>query len=101
MIEDAAFAELETDGELPAERSETLLSAIFFVLSLIAAKNGIKPETIEEFAGNVYATRPRKFKPLTKEEKEAREDDDVRRSFATQLLAIKTRLSLKEKDKNA
>lgn len=92
MIEDAAFAEYETDGELPAERIETVLSAIFYVITLIAAKNGIDPHWIEKNAGNVYATRPRKFKPLSQEEQEEREDEETRRAFAGTLSRIKTAL---------
>ena len=89
MIEDAAFAEYETDGETPPERIETVLSAIFFVLLQIAASNGINPEYIEQYAGNVYATRPRKYTPPTPEEMQKREDDEVRRSFAGTLSKMK------------
>lgn len=92
MIEDAAFAELETDGELPADRIETVLSAIFFVVSLIASAHGVKPEYVEQYAGNVYATRPHKYAPLTQEEREKREDDEVRRAFAGTLTQIKAAL---------
>jgi len=92
-LEDAAFAELETDGELPPERIETLLSAIFFVLSLIANKQGISPDIIERYAGNVHATRPQKYVPLTQEEIEKREDDETRRMFAPALFKIKTAIT--------
>ena len=78
---------------MPPERIETLLSAIFFVLSLIAAKEGIKPDVIEKYAGDVYSTRPRKFKPLTQEEQEEREDNDVRNSFASSLMKIKYQIA--------
>lgn len=90
VIEDAAFAEYETDGELPAERIETVLSAIYYVITLIASHNGIDPHSIKENAGNVYATRPQKFKPLSREEQEKREDEETRRSFAGTLSKIKT-----------
>ena len=92
-MEDAAFAELETDGELPPERIETLLSAIFFVLSLIANTKGISPDVIERYAGNVHVTRPQKYVPLTQEEIERREDEETRRMFAPALYKIKTTLS--------
>lgn len=97
MIEDAAFAEIETDGELPPERIETLLSAIFFVLSLIAAKEGIKPEVIEKYAGDVHSTRPRKYKKPTEKELEEREDNEIRRSFANSLFQIKCAIENKKK----
>lgn len=89
MIEDAVIAKMETDGELPPERIETLLSAIFFVLTQIAANNGINPELIEKYSGNVYATRPRIYVPPTKEELERREDEEVRRGFSGMLSMIK------------
>lgn len=89
MIEDAAFAELETDGELPADRIETVLSAIFFVVSLIASAQGVKPEIIERHAGNVYSTRPVKYRPLSQEAQEQRENDEIRRNFARTLQKIK------------
>ena len=82
---------------MPPERVETLLSAIFFVLSLIAAREGIKPDIIEKYSGDVYSTRPRKYKPLTQKEQEEREDEEVRRAFANSLLRIKCKLAQEKK----
>lgn len=56
----------------------------------IAASNGVDPHFIEQHSGNVYATRPRKYKPLSPEEQQKREDDEVRRSFAGTLSKMKT-----------
>lgn len=81
MIEDAVYAQLETDGETPAERVESVLSAIFFTLRLIASSQGIDPQTIEKFAGDVVSTRPRKYTPPTQEELDERENEENRRHF--------------------
>ena len=83
MIEDAVYAQLESDGETPAERVESVLSAIFFTLRLIASSHGIDPHIIEQFAGDVAATRPRKYTPLTQEEIDERENEENRRNFGT------------------
>lgn len=92
VIEDAVYAQLETDGETPAERVESVLSAIFFTLRLIASSQGIDPQTIEKYAGDVAATRPRKYTPPTQEELDERENEENRRNFGPfikRLLAMK------------
>ena len=49
VIEDSVYAQLETDGETPASRTETVLSAIFFVVSLIARAQGWEQDVIERY----------------------------------------------------
>lgn len=86
---------------MPPERLESVLAAIFFVLSLIASNQGIPPSKIEKYAGEVYAIRPRKFRPLTQEEQEMREDEEIRRAFAGSLMRIKAALLRKQKNKRS
>ena len=93
MIEDAAYAQLETDGETPADRLEAVLSAIFYVLRLIAASKGIDPESIERYAGDVTQTRPQKYVPPTQEELDAREAAETRRQFAGIIARAKAALA--------
>lgn len=84
---------METDGETPADRIEAVLSAIFYVLRLIAATQGIKPEWIEENAGNVNSVRPQKYVPPTQEELDAREAAETRRQFAGIIARAKAALA--------
>lgn len=85
LIEDAVFAESETDGKFPADRNESVLSAIYYVLTLLAARQGVNYDEIERYAGNVRATRPRLYVEPTPEEIERREEEETRRSYASRL----------------
>lgn len=99
MIEDAAFAQYETEGALPADRIEAVLSAIFYVLRLIAATQGIKPETIEKHAGDVYAVRPQKYVEPTEEELIARDNAETARQFKPFLERLIAEQKNREKSK--
>ena len=70
-----------------------MLSAIFYVVRLIAATQGIKPEWIEENAGNVNSVRPQKYVQPTPEEIEAREAAETRRQFAPILAKAKAAMA--------
>ena len=91
LIEDAVFAESETDGKFPADRNESVLSAIYYVLTLLAARQDVNYDEIERYAGNVRATRPRLYVEPTPEEIERREEEETRRSYASRLAQIKRR----------
>ena len=73
---------------MPAERTETLLSAIFFVTTLIASCLGVDPELIHRRANDVYNTRPKEYKEPTAEEVKAKRRENQRR-FAPMLAKIK------------
>ncbi len=96
LIEDAAFSDAEKLGKLPADRVETILSAIFFVLKNIAATNGVNPETIDRYANNVEMLRPHVWTEPTEEEKQAREDAETRAAFAPWLAKIKQQIAQKK-----
>ena len=81
MIEDAAFAQYETDGDMPADRVEAVLSAIFYVIRLIAATQGINPRSIDRQANNVAMNRPQKWIEPTEDEKQALDVEETRRDF--------------------
>lgn len=81
VIEDAAFAQYETDGDLPADRVEAVLSAIFYVVGLIASTQGIDPNALSRNANNVAMTRPQKWVEPTEAERQALDEEDTRRSF--------------------
>ena len=77
---------METDGKFPADRTEAVLSAIYYALTLFAASQGVKYDDITFNAGDVRATRPRLW---TREEigkieeaRREREDNETRRLFA-------------------
>jgi|BioPla2DNA2_1021312.scaffolds.fasta_scaffold09861_7 hypothetical protein len=74
---------------MPAERTETLLSAIFFVTTLIASSLGVDPELIHRRANDVYSTRPKEYKEPTAEELKAKQDEKIREGFAPMLAKIK------------
>jgi hypothetical protein len=69
------------------------LSAIFFVVSLIARAQGWEQDVIERYAGSVEQTRPRKFKELTEEERAEREAQETRAMFAHTLGMVKATLA--------
>lgn len=101
LIEDAAFAELETDGKLPADRTEAVLSAIYYTLTLFAASQGVNVRDIDVIAGDVRATRPRYY---TDEDLKRRaeirakqEEEETRRAFAPRLARAKAALARQEK----
>lgn len=81
VIEDAAFAQYETDGDMPADRVEAVLSAIFYVVGLIASTQGIDPKAISRSANNVAFTRPQKWIELTEDKKQEQEEEETRRNF--------------------
>lgn len=94
MIEDAAFAQYETNGETPADRIEAVLSAIFYTVKAIAASRGISPASIDRSVGDVNLIRPQKWTEPTQEERDAMDDAEIRRDFAPSLkrmLAMQTR----------
>lgn len=101
LIEDAAFAELETDGKLPADRTEAVLSAIYYVLTLFAASQGVNVNDVEIIAGDVRATRPRFYSDddlkRRAEALEKREVERTRRDFAPRLARVKAALARQEK----
>lgn len=98
VIEDAAFAQYETNGETPADRVEAVLSAIFYVVKTIAATQGISPDSIDRVANNVALTRPQKWVEPTQEELEEREAAEIRRDFAP---SLKRMLAFQNKQKIA
>lgn len=97
MIEDAAFAQYETNGETPADRIEAVLSAIFYTVKAIAASRGINPNSIDRAVGDVAAIRPQKWIEPTQEELDAMEDAEVRRGFAP---FLKRMLAIQGRQKN-
>ncbi|MBQ9370584.1 MAG: hypothetical protein IJU03_00160 [Thermoguttaceae bacterium] len=62
-------------------------------MRLIASSQGIKPETIERYAGDVDAVRPQKYVEPTPEEKDEQWNRSARQGFAGMLAKAKNALA--------
>lgn len=62
LISDAAFIQAEADGDFPADRLETVLSAIFFTVYSLAVTFGLDPDETLPKIGDSEFTKPRKFR---------------------------------------
>lgn len=84
---------METNGETPADRLEAVLSAIYYTLRLLAATQGVQPDSIERYAGDVELVRPQRYVEPTQEELDARWNNETRRGFAGMLAKAKQALA--------
>ncbi len=99
LIEDAAFVEEEANGWLRADRTETVLSAICYLMTILCAAKGVDPKELDKIIGHVEATRPRNFDCLSEEEKKEREDAETRSQVHGFIASIKAMSAGKTEEK--
>ena len=97
LIEDAAYVEWEAQGRAPVERSEAVLAAIWRLLGLLAAAQGV--DMIEEtrLAGDPEHIRPKAPPELSDEERRRLDDEETRQGFAAILARAKAGVKTNEK----
>lgn len=61
LLFDAAFDSLQTDGKLPSDRPETLLSAIYHCVFWTACAFGLDPDIALSYIGDADLYKPKKF----------------------------------------
>lgn len=82
LIADAVFVRKEAQGEYPADRLETVLSAIFHCVFWSACYHGMKPGNAEKYIGEAEVVKPKRWKEPTKEERRKQAEAADRSLFA-------------------
>ena len=72
----------ESEGEYPADRLETVLSAIYHCVFWSACFHGMNPNNAEKYIGEAEAVKPRRWKEPSKEERRKRAEAADRSLFA-------------------
>ena len=76
------FVRRESEGEYPADRLETVLSAIFHCVFWSACFHGMNPNNAERYIGESEITKPKKWREPTPEQRRMKAEAEDRRLFA-------------------
>lgn len=76
------FVQKEAEGAFPADRRETVLSAIFYCVYWSAVYHGMKPDVVEKYINEAEIVKPKKWKEPTVEELRRRQIAEDRAMFA-------------------
>lgn len=74
---------METDGDFPADRLETVLTAIYHCVFLTACAFGLDPDAALTYINDADALKPKKWKAPTLEELRRTAEAKDRALFAT------------------
>ncbi len=81
LIADEVYSQHETHGEYPADRMETVLSAIYYCLKILVSAKGVDPKELDKFIGDAECVKPKKYVPPTEEELARQHDEKVRKQW--------------------
>lgn len=81
LIADEVFVRRESEGEYPADRLETVLSAIYYCVFWSAVFHGMKPDVVEKYINEAEITKPKKWHEPTQAERQKIAEMEQKKHF--------------------